>query len=266
METLARSVVLRPEGHFHGPTLMNEQNTLGFKLTATNSSSSSLTARALLLKGLYSALNLSLVMAFLSLITLWLVAPPNVADVPVLMLCGTLAVAWVILNLNSSPRSSKQHPLLTNDRQGFMFDLRLDAKTAIVDGNNIYHFGLENGLEANALKEIVRTLRSDGYRIVTFFDANIFFRLIEYGTVPKDSRHSVSMLEDAFGLVFDEVYVVPSGVQADRYILESLNLLPVSFAVTNDKFRDYANEYKSVMEAHGWRKGVMISQNKIRLR
>jgi hypothetical protein len=73
------------------------------------------------------------------------------------------------------------------------------------------------------------------------------------------------MLEDIFGLMADEIYVVPSGVQADKYVLESLKNLPISFVVTNDQFRDYAKKYPTVMKDNQWRKGVVISDNEVRL-
>jgi hypothetical protein len=59
--------------------------------------------------------------------------------------------------------------------------------------------------------------------------------------------------------------VVPSRVQADEYILEALKHLPISFAVTNDQFRDYAKKYPTVMKDNLWRKGVVISRNEIKL-
>jgi hypothetical protein len=60
-------------------------------------------------------------------------------------------------------------------------------------------------------------------------------------------------------------YVVPGGVQADQYILDSLKFLPVSFAITNDRFRDYADRYPSVMADNQWRKGVVFSNGEIHL-
>jgi hypothetical protein len=61
----------------------------------------------------------------------------------------------------------------------------------------------------------------------------------------------------------NEIYIVPGGVQADQYILDCLKYLPYSFAVTNDRFRDYASKYPSVMKDNQWRKGVEISNNEI---
>ncbi len=155
--------------------------------------------------------------------------------------------------------------LLSNDHQRFMRDLRLDAKTTIFDGSNIYHFGHENGLGAQPLGEIVRQLRTQGYRIVCFFDANIYFTLKEHGVFPRNQPHLMPILKDIFRLRSDEIYVVPNGVQADRYVLESLKHLPTSFVVTNDQFRDYATKYPTVMKDNQWRKGVVFSKNEIRL-
>ena len=157
------------------------------------------------------------------------------------------------------------HSLLLNDRQGFMKHMRLDAKTAIFDGSNVYHFGHENELDAQPLGMLAHRLRDEGYRIVCFFDANIFYTLNEHGAFPSDQKHTVDMLQDIFGLARNEIYVVPSGFQADKYVLDSLKHLPISFAVTNDQFRDYAKKYPDVMKGQ-WRKGVLITKGEIRLR
>jgi hypothetical protein len=162
------------------------------------------------------------------------------------------------------PPAPKPHSLLLNDRQGFMKHMRLDAKTAIFDGSNVYHFGNEHGLDAQPLGMLAHRLREEGYRIVCFFDANIFYTLQEHGAFTKDTRHSVDTLNDIFGLAADEIYVVPSGIQADRYILNALKYLPISFAVTNDRFRDFAKQYPEVMKGQ-WRKGVVISKGELRL-
>ena len=73
------------------------------------------------------------------------------------------------------------------------------------------------------------------------------------------------MLDHIFGLSRDETYVVPSGVQADIYVLNSLKHLPISFAVTNDQYRDYAKKFPTVMKGNQWRKGVVIPKNEIKL-
>ena len=198
-----------------------------------------------------------------SLILWWLVWRPAYDIAPVIILLTALLI--ILFLVSRVFRVNKQHFLLINDRQGFMHGLRLDEKTAVIDGSNIYHLGRENGLDSQPLGEIAHLLRSRGYRIVCFFDANIFHILCEHGAFRRDERHSLAMLNDIFGLNEDEIYVVPSGVQADKFILECLKYMPISFAVTNDRFRDYASQYPTVMQDNLWRKGVVISGNEVKL-
>lgn len=63
----------------------------------------------------------------------------------------------------------------------------------------------------------------------------------------------------------DEIYIVPSRKQADLYIIETLSQLPVSFAITNDKFRDYEAQYDFLTVNKEWRKGVRIKDGKLML-
>jgi hypothetical protein len=185
-----------------------------------------------------------------------------------LVLLVTWLVVWRRLHFASPLHSasiSKGHTLLANDRNGFMSHLRLDAKTAIIDGSNIYHFGHDNDVGTDIIRLLAKQLRSDGYRVVCFFDANIFYTLASHNVLPIDKNHSLQLLEEMTGLERSEIYVVPSGVQADKYILDSLKHLPKSFAVTNDHFRDHAKQYPTVMKGDQWRKGVVIKGNEIRL-
>lgn len=73
------------------------------------------------------------------------------------------------------------------------------------------------------------------------------------------------MLHNIFGLEDVEIYVVPSGIQADKFIIESISLLPKSFALTNDKFRDYEAEYDFLAKDLQWRKGVWLRDRELLL-
>ena len=160
---------------------------------------------------------------------------------------------------------SYEHFLLAGDQQGFMGNLKLNAKTVLFDGSNLYHFGVDHGLGGQPVRLLAKQLRAEGYRIVCFFDANIFYTLIENGAFPAGRNHDLNGLLAVFGLSSGETYVVPSGVQADKYILSSLKHLPKSFAVSNDRFRDYAKTYGDQMKGSLWRKGVSVKGNEIRL-
>jgi hypothetical protein len=156
--------------------------------------------------------------------------------------------------------------LISHDKQGFMESLKLSDKTVIFDGNNIYHFGLDNGVGTKALEILVRELRAEGFRIICFFDANIFYTMRDNSVFQNINKEfSMAILQTIFGLRKSEIYVVPSGVQADDYIIESLSLLPISFVVTNDRYRDYEGEYGFLAKDKQWRKGVTIKGSNLLL-
>ena len=243
--------------------------TLGDLLTSYQETDSKRKLRNFVLRAAFIITNVVLLTVLFILGLAW-IAPPagsNYDDSNISTLILIAGWGWLIANagLYGLRRVPRLHPLLANDQQNFMRDLRLDKKTVIFDGSNIYHFGRENGLDAQPLGMLAHALRQEGYRTICFFDANIFFTLTEHGGMAGQDRHSIAVLMDIFGLAKDEIYVVPSGVQADRYILESLKYLPISFAVTNDRFRDYATLYPTVMNGNQWRKGVVLSNGEIKL-
>lgn len=187
------------------------------------------------------------------------------SGIPIVGIATTALCSFVLLRFRRA-KHSNQTMLLAGDQQGFMKKLRLADKTALFDGNNIFHFGLDNGIGATALWALANSLRSEGYRIVCFFDANIFFTLRENDELQnQQGRFSVNMLKEIFGLQPNEIYVVPSGQQADVYIIETLSLLPVSFAVTNDRFRDYEDTHAVLRKDNQWRKGVVVKGGELRL-
>lgn len=160
---------------------------------------------------------------------------------------------------NNALFSGEKNFLISNDKQGFMESLKLSDKTVIFDGSNIYHFGVDHGVNKKALKTLVRELRAEGFRIICFFDANIYYPLRDNNEFQNNNeKFSIAILQTVFDLKKSEIYIVPSGKQADKYIIESLFLLPISFAVTNDKYRDYEDEYGFLAKDKLWRKGVTI--------
>lgn len=182
---------------------------------------------------------------------------------------GAAAVVFCALSMAiflSPVHRKKAHFLIMADRHGFMKDLKLSDKTVVIDGSNIYHFGLDNGVGNKALKSLVNELRSEGYRVVCFFDANIYFTLLKNNEFQKGTqKFSPTLLYNIFDLHVTEIYIVPSGFQADLYIVETLSHLPISFAVTNDRFRDYEASYDFLAKDHSWRKGVQIKDGTLSL-
>ena len=251
--------------------------TLGDKLAAFPRDEPKGDFRAGIQDTLSSLLNFSLVSGGIAL-QLWVLTGRVELGVATALTMIAVAIAvWFATVLSRRPRrrgprhlskknnSRDLHPLLKNDQLGFMANLRLSVKTVIIDGSNIYHFGHKYGMPTRPLAMIANQLRDEGYRIVCFFDANIFYTLIELGIFPRNQSHTYTLLGSVFELNENEIYVVPGGVQADQYILDSLKFLPVSFAITNDRFRDYVDRYPSVMTDNQWRKGVVFSNGEIHL-
>ena len=204
---------------------------------------------------------LALGVSVLIAIMVWWALHSPVAGFVALILCRFFFGKLLSLDHQNS------HFLIHADQQGFMKSLKLADKTALFDGSNIYHLGLEYGFGAKPLAAVVQGLRTDGYRIVCFFDANIYFTLLENGAFQKTrQRFSVQILQAVFGLEACEIYVVPRAIQADRFIVESLSQLPVSFAVTNDQFRDYGAKYGFLRVDGDWRKGVEIKGGSVILK
>lgn len=167
---------------------------------------------------------------------------------------------------NRKANHKREHFLFYADQQGFMKSLELADKTAIFDGSNVYHFGQRHGVGIKPLKTLVQHLRADGYRIICFFDANIYFTLLENAEFKKDcERFPTAILQMLFELKKNEIYIVPARIQADRFIVETLSHLPKSFAVTNDRYRDYEAEYDFLSKDKGWRKGVKINSGNLLL-
>jgi len=201
-------------------------------------------------RAIYGVLNAALWIFAAGLAWFW-AATGFVADIKIAGIALGLGAIWVALVLWGRSRRAgtigpKTHFLLADDTQAIMAGLRRVAKTAVIDGNNLYHFGLTEDLGAAVLRRVAGQLRIDGCRVICFFDANIFYSLIENGDYPHDQRHDKGRLCRLFDIDLNELYIVPSGVQADRYILSTLRHMPISFAVTNDRFRDYAKSYACV--------------------
>jgi hypothetical protein len=82
----------------------------------------------------------------------------------------------------------------------------------------------------------------------------------------KDGRRfSIRLLQNIFELNPDEIYIAPKGVRADDFVVESLSHLPISFAVTNDRYRDYEKNYAVLTADNQWRKGVKIQGKQLKL-
>lgn len=180
------------------------------------------------------------------------------------ILCHFFFVA-AFLRGRKRKSENEENFLLAADQQGFMSALKLADKTVLLDGNNIYHFGLSHDIATKALKKLADQMRREGFRVVCFFDASIYHTLRDNNAFNHSERFSRRILHRIFGLADDEIYIVPSGTQADKYIIETLAQMPKSFAITNDRFRDYQIQYPFLAKDQNWRKGMKFKEGELSL-
>lgn len=127
--------------------LMNDPVTLGDRLAPVEVKKPRQKLVNFALKALFIAVNAVFLTLFVVLGLLFFLSPPQGdQDRDTLALIAFLSgLVWILANVGLSalrrPDKPKLHPLLANDRQSFMHELRLDKKTVIFDGSNIYHLG-----------------------------------------------------------------------------------------------------------------------------
>ncbi|ATX64431.1 NYN domain-containing protein [Roseinatronobacter bogoriensis] len=120
---------------------------------------------------------------------------------------------------------------------------RRDSKTSapyiLLDGSNVMHW--VNGQPSlEPVREVVSHLKQQGYRPGVVFDANAGYKL--------DGRyHNHRDLARKLGLSPDLVLVVNKGEPADGVILEFAEAHNARI-VTNDRFRDWAEQFPQVTE------------------
>lgn len=90
------------------------------------------------------------------------------------------------------------------------------------------------------VREVVKLLKSLGFEPGVMFDANAGY--LVSGKYQHDGKFG-----KAIGLPMDRIMVVPKGTPADPYILTAARDLGARI-VTNDRFRDWAEDYPEVTD------------------
>lgn len=124
------------------------------------------------------------------------------------------------------------------------------GRTILVDGSNVMHWG--GDASVLVLIRVVQELVRCGYDPLVYFDANIGYKLY-------NRFASTAELAEAMNLPIEQVFVAPSGEQADGFLIihaigDGLQI------VTNDRFRDWKGKYPRVGERGflvrgGWKEG-----------
>ncbi len=144
---------------------------------------------------------------------------PILSDTVVLALFG-LGLAVLLLVLLLRRRKGRGRPI-------------------IIDGSNVMHW---NGDVASlsSVKEVIARLEAQGFQPGIMFDANAGYKLADHYL---DDRHFAKLLK----LPAKRVLVVPKGQPADPTILAAARDVGGK-VVTNDRFRDWVEEFAEVAE------------------
>lgn len=121
----------------------------------------------------------------------------------------------------------------------------------VIDGSNVMHWR-ENTPDIAPVKAVVADTIDKGYSPGVVFDANAGYKLV--GRFQNDRE-----LARSLGLSGKHVFVVPRGTPADPYILSIARQLNAR-VITNDRYRDWAEEYPEVTRTGylirgGWHHG-----------
>ena len=135
---------------------------------------------------------------------------------------------------------------------------KLPQKAIVVDGSNVMHWGEEPS--AHVLSRVLRSLESNGYQPIVFFDANV-------GYVLDDHYYNERKLAPVIGIKSEHICVVSKGVVADEAILAFASDYRLR-VVTNDKFRDWRIQFphadrKGILVGGTWREGSVIWRGKL---
>ncbi|TDE34928.1 NYN domain-containing protein [Antarcticimicrobium sediminis] len=116
---------------------------------------------------------------------------------------------------------------------------RQKEQWVIVDGSNVMHWR-EGTPQIETVKEVVGHLSALGYTPGVMFDANAGYLLA--GKYLHDGA-----LAKVLGIPEERVMVVPKGTPADPVILAAARDLGAKI-VTNDRFRDWADQHPEVYQ------------------
>ena len=107
----------------------------------------------------------------------------------------------------------------------------------VLDGSNVMHWK-DGEPRVQTVLEVVIHLKDLGYTPGVVFDANAGYLL--FGSYKHDRAFGKLL-----GLPEDQVMVVPKGTPADPFLLAAARDLDARI-VTNDRYRDWAEDYPEV--------------------
>jgi hypothetical protein len=153
-----------------------------------------------------------------------------VLSVPLLLSTGMVAAAVVILLAG----------LLAGRRR------REEVPWIVVDGSNVMYWDRETP-SLETVREVLRAVEAEGFVPLVWFDANA-------GHLVAGQYLRPEKLARKLGLRQGQVLVAPKGTPADPLLLEEAARLGVR-VVTNDRFRDWAEDHPMVRDPERFVRG-----------
>lgn len=113
---------------------------------------------------------------------------------------------------------------------GRLLGRRDEARIAVVDGSNVLH-AAGNTPDLATVRAVVDLLQENGWTAYLIFDANVGYKALGRDVQERD-------LASLLGVAANRVMKVPSGRQADPYVIKFARENR-AVMVTNDRYRDY---------------------------
>lgn len=117
---------------------------------------------------------------------------------------------------------------------------RRAANWIVVDGSNVLHWDRETP-DIQSVRYVLGALKSEGFEPLVWFDANAGYLICGKYLGPVALAR---MLE----LPARQVMIAPKGTPADPLLLDAARKLGAR-VVTNDRYRDWAEEFPQIREA-----------------
>lgn len=167
---------------------------------------------------------------------------PDLSDLVLLAAPCTLASLILLLRASSPQPSVQRHRKSTAHLRPPEHSLPLQPDPivqnwVILDGSNVMYWR-NNTPDIRTVREVVEYLTEKGFTPSVMFDANAGYLL-------SDKFRNDTSLSIDLNLPADRVMVVPKGTPADPHILNAARNMGAR-VVSNDKFRDWAEEFPEV--------------------
>ncbi|NDW54771.1 hypothetical protein [Aliiroseovarius sp. PrR006] len=169
-------------------------------------------------------------------------------------LASVFVASLLLLIMLLKPNERRETP--TKKRRGSLSQARI-----VVDGSNVMHW--QNGEPSFApLHDVVGELKRLGFMPGVIFDANAGYLLV--GKYQDDDK-----LAKRLKLPENAVVVVAKGTPADQIILDAARNLN-AIVVTNDRFRDWGEDYPEIHKRGflirgGYKSGKLWLDGKVKM-